>query len=211
MTIEVPGGGAGLAALTMPMYSTTLTQRVGLKSAAGTVTTNLSAAFWTAIDLSHTHEGYEAVKLVTAADTTEQTIVDVAGSGVLTSAFSPQLSGAGTATIRVYIDSSATPVTFLSETLTTGGQLVVGGFSGANGTSTAANSSGIGSSVDSGFGADGTTMMLTPPQVLLSTNIGMVFKSNLKVTVQCSVNPTGTTYLENGVACYHLSIPEGLV
>ena len=210
MTIEVGGSGAG-GGLTMPSYSTTLTNRVGIKTTGGAVTSNGSAAFWTAIDLSHTHEGYEAVKLIAAADTTEQTIVDTAGAGVLTSAFSPELSGAGTATIRVYIDSSATPIVFVSETLTTGGQLCVGGFLGANGTGTGANSPGIGSSVDAGFGANGTTMLLTPPQVLLSTNIGIVFETNLKVTVQCSVNPTAATENENCVACYSLTIPEGLL
>ncbi len=210
MTIEVGGSGGG-GGLIMPSYSTTLTNRISIMSAPSALSTSTVAAFWTAIDLSHTHEGYEAVKLIAAADTTEQTIVDTAGAGVLTSAFSPELSGAGTATIRVYIDSSATPITFLSETLTTGGQFCVGGFLGANGTATAANSSGIGSSVDAGFGINGNTLMLTPPQVLLSQNIGILFQTNLKVTVQCSVNPTGTTNAENCVACYLLTIPEGLL
>ena len=209
MTIEV--GAVSTGGLVMPSYSTTGAASVRIKSATSAIVGSNLSGFWSAIDLSHTHEGYEAVKLIAAADTTEQTIVDSAGAGVLTSAFSPELSGAGTATIRVYIDGNATPITFISETLTTGGQFCVGGFSGVDGTTTAANSVGIGSQADAGFGSGGRSVMLTPPQVLLSTSIGMIFKTNLKVTVQCSVNPTSTTYQENCVACYSLTIPEGLV
>ncbi len=206
MTIEV---GAAASSISMPSYMTTLTNRVTMKSAAGTVSTAGAAAFWTAIDLSHTHEGYEAVKLTAAADTTEQTILDITDSGVLATVVAPELVSAGTMTIRVTIDGG-TAIVFLSETITAGGRFLLGGILGAIGEATAANGQGIGSANDEGFAVNSNIMILTPPQTLQRGNIGMVFKTSLKVTIQGSVNVSGVANDNNCCANYALLIPEGL-
>ena len=200
------GGG-----LIMPSWTTNQDSGVTLKDGISTGNLSNLAAFWATIDVSHTDKGYESVSLSCAADTTEQTIVDISGSGVLTHAMSPAPSAVGVITIRATIDGIVK--TFTSETLSgaNASRYMIGHFIGAGAESVAANGAGISSGNDSGYSSSGDAIMLTTPiQALNIGGIGLVFKTSLKVTVQSSVNVTATAEMLKALACYSLSIPEGL-
>ena len=201
-------GGGGLI---MPSWTTNQDSGVTLKD--GVITGNFAngAAFWASIDVSHTDKGYESVSLSCAADTTEQTIVDVTASGVLTHVMSPAPSAAGIITIRATIDGVVK--TFISETLSgaNASRYMIGHFIGAGAEATAANGAGISSGNDSGYSSSGDSIMLTTPiQALNIGKVGLVFNTSLKVTVQSSVNVTATAEMLKALACYSLSIPAGL-
>lgn len=208
-TTKVPSAGAGN--LIFPASATITGFDVQIKTATNGIASANAVSFWNAIDLSHTTLGWESVKLITAFDTTEQTIVDTSGIGVLTHVLAPELSGSGTMTIRVTADGVVS--TFVSETITIGARMLVGDFKGWASMIAAADiTRGIGSSGDAGYEAGASTpvTMSNPIQAVTDSRIGIKFKSTLKVTVQGSVTPTGSANLRNAAACYTLSIPEGL-
>jgi hypothetical protein len=204
MTIKIGASGGGLI---MPSYATTGTALLYLKSAATTVPAANSAAFWTAIDLTHTPLGWESVKLIAAADTTEQTILDITDAGVVTSVVAPELRGAGTMTIRITADGNET--TYVSETLATGQRFCVGAFLPT--VPQSANSTYVGAAGDAGFNLTTTALaLITPIQALTLGISGIKFETSLKVTIQGSVNISAAAELENAAVCHSLFIPEGL-
>lgn len=199
-------GGGGL---TMPSFNA-LSIDVFIKTDNATQFSSSVAGFWTAMAASFTSKEFETNVLSAAANTDEQTIVDVvSGSGVLTTVISPELSGTGIMTIRVTIDGVVT--TFTSKSMATGRRFCIGSFDGQAGSVGSTAGSGMGSFVDKGYNVTRETIMaLTPPQALMLGVSGMPFKSSLKVTIQGSVNITGTAELLKATANYTLSTPEGL-
>lgn len=196
-------------ALTMPSYTVKDTAGLFMKTSAAGLTSGNLAAFWTAIDLSHTPQGWESNKLAATAVTTEQTIIDITDKGVLTHVVAPELSGSGTMTIRVTADGVVS--TFVSETIGTGARFCIGLFLGFQPTGTASDGNGIGGPGDRGFEAtNDRATIITPLQALAQGNIGIAFKTTLKVTIQGSVNITATAEKLNGCANHSLFIPEGL-
>lgn len=201
--------GEGGGGLIMPSFTVKATAGVNLKTNLGTVVAANAAGFWTAVDLSHTPQGWESVKLAAAANTTEQTILDITDEGVLTHVVAPELSGSGTMTIRVTADGVVT--TYISETIGAGARFCIGHILGVFGNSAATGASGISSGRDPGF--DDTVdygMVTTPLQALQEGKIGIPFKTALKVTIQGSVNISGTAQLLNACANHSLFIPEGV-
>ena len=200
------GSGGGL---TMPSYTINNTSGLLLKNGQASNTGADAAGFWTAIDLSHTAQGYETVKLAAAANTNEQTILNILDSGVLTNVVAPELSGSGTMTIKVTADGVET--VYLSETITTGARFCIGAILGQDSTATATDGAGFGARLDAGFSTttDFATL-ITPLQTLYLGGIGIKFETSLKVTITGSVNISGTAQLLNGCANYSLFIPEGL-
>jgi len=193
----------GEAVLIMPSLAMATTNDLFIKN-IGVVSTAEAAGYWTAIDLSHTSLGWESDKLAAAANTTEQTVIDVSGNGVLTLVVAPELSGSGTMTIRVTADGVVS--TFVSETIGTGQRFLIGHFKdwGVPGT-------GIGDSSDTGYSNTQTnSITTTPPQAINEASIGIKFQTSLKVTIQGSVNISGTALLLNAFAGHLLSLPEGL-
>lgn len=197
------GGG-----LIMPTFTSVASNSLTLKSAAGTLAQDNTAAFWTAVDLSHTAQGWESVKLAAAADTTEQTILNISDKGILTQVVAPKLSGAGTMTIRVTADGVVT--TYVSETIDGDARFCIGHVLGYSAETSAANGQGIGSANDDGFSVTPFALLPTPLQTLAEGNIGIKFDTSLKVTIQGSVNITGTALHLNGCANHSLFVPEGL-
>ena len=183
MTITVGGASGGL---TMPHYSTKNSGALQLKTALTTVVADNVAAFFTALELDHSSKGWETAVLSTVADTSEQTIVDVSGDGVLTHVVSPVLSGAGTVTVRVTAGTEVT--TFVSENIDAVSRFLVGHFPQWGGSPTATSSTGLGGSRDEGYNIDPPSLMPTPTQTITGSKIGLVFRGGLKVTVQGSVN-----------------------
>lgn len=207
MTITVGSSGGG--GLIMPQGAGIVTASIRMKTAQATETSADQAAFWAAIDVSHTPAGYESTKLAAAANTTEQTILDITDAGVLTQVIAPELSGAGTMTVRVTVDGTLS--TFVSETLATGQRFFVGHLEMYAGEASAANGIGIGSNNDEGWGIVADRQLIpTPLQTLSIGTIGMAFTTSLKVTIQPSVNPTGTANKLNACACYALTVPVGV-
>lgn len=202
------GGGAQLI---MPQFATSAdVDGLSVKTATGTVVQANAAAFWTAMDLSYTPLGWEAVKLISAANTNEQTILDLEGAGVVTSVVAPSIGSAGIATLRVTTDGEEH--VFISETLATNQRFLVGGVRLHEGASTAGDAVGYGSAKDYGF-LNNTVprmLMLTPLQVVEEGRIGLPYESALKVTIQSTVNWSATTNNKNAVACHTLFVPEGL-
>ena len=205
LTIKVGSGGG----LIMPSYTVNNTSGLLLKNGQASNVGADAAGFWTAIDLTHTPLGYETVKLAAAANTTEQTILDITDVGVLTNVVAPELSGSGTMTIRVTADGAVT--TYVSETIATGARFCIGAILGQDSTATAGDGAGFGARLDSGFAitSDFATL-ITPLQTLYLGGIGITFNTSLKVTIQGSANISGTAQLLNCCANYSLFIPEGL-
>lgn len=202
-------GGASGSALTFPVLSTPSANNISIKTTTSAIAVANSALFWLAIDLSHTALGWESFKLTAAASTAEQTITDITDSGVLTHVLCPQMSGAGTMTIRITADGALT--TFVSETLTSTSRFVGGDFRGWIGDGTPGNAIGIGSGNDAGYGnATAPYIMTTPPQTLSDSKIGIVYTSSLKVTIQASVNISAVANENNAAVCHSLSTPRGL-
>tara|TARA_R110002020_G_scaffold445824_1_gene657771 strand:+ start:1561 stop:2409 length:849 start_codon:yes stop_codon:yes gene_type:complete len=182
-----------------------------LKSTFSNVFSSAVSSFWSEIDASHTTFGYESVSLSATSDTTEQTIVDVTGLGVLTHVIAPVLSGTGTMTIRVTIDGVVK--TFISESLLIGSnshRFCIGDFQNTEPTGSAGSGSGYGSEKDHGWSNSNQAFVTTPIQCLQRALIGMPFKTSLKVTIQGSVNITSTAENSKAAALYSLFIPEGL-
>jgi len=206
MTIIVGASGGGLI---MPIYTTITSGALYMKTAKATTVAANAAGFWTEIDVSHTAAGYETVKLAAAANTTEQTILDITDAGVLTHVVAPALSGAGTMTIRVTADGTET--TYISQTLGTQGRFILGQIIGTEGGVTAANGSGLGSALDAGFSITADRALLpTPTQSMGIRSAGIKFETSLKVTIQGSVNITATAQWLNACANYTLDIPTGV-
>ena len=166
------------------------------------------APFWTDIDISHTPNGYESVRLAAAANTDEQTIVDTTGEGVLTSVIAPSPSASGVMTIRVTADGRTT--TFTSATHSANDRFIVGNFKGWRAVTGASTTASLGGASDFGYAVQSSYYMPTPPVSIMDAPIGIKFLKSLKVTIQCSVNVTATANLLNCCACYTTSIPEGL-
>ena len=206
MTITVGAAGGGLI---MPSYTVNSTSGVMLKNGQASNVGADAAGFWTAIDLTHTPLGYETVKLAASAVTTEQTILDITDVGVLTNVVAPELSGGGIMTIRVTADGTVT--TYVSETIAGGARFCIGAILGQDSTATAGDGAGFGARLDTGFAisSDHATV-ITPLQALYIGGIGIKFSTSLKVTIQGSVNISGTAQLLNCCANYTLFIPEGL-
>lgn len=195
--------------LVMPPSATVATGDVSIKTAVATAVTANAAGFWTAIDLSHTALGWESVKLAAAANTTEQTIVDTTGEGVLTHVLAPVLSGSGTMTIRVTADGKE--FTFVSETIASAARFILGDFRPGLATATATSGRGVGAGGDTGYSNTVVPVtMSTPIQAVTESRIGIKFESTIKVTIQGSVNISGSAQLLNAAACYTLDLPEGL-
>ena len=206
--IDSTDAASATAGLYMPSMSAASAAAVYIKTAAAAPSANL-AAFWTDIDLSHTALGYESIKLAAAANTTEQTIVDTTGAGILTSVIAPHLSGAGTMTVRITADNKV--YTFLSPTQAATDRYLVGSFKSYASTTGASINTGIASANDLGFSnANSRYYMQIPPAAISEALIGLRFRSSLKVTIQGSVNITATAEELNCCACYTTSIPEGL-
>lgn len=193
----------------MPSYTVKATSGLFMKASSASLVAASASGFWTAIDLSHTPQGWESIKLAAAANTTEQTILDITDVGVLTNVVSPELSGSGTMTIRVTADGTVS--TYVSETIATGARFCIGGFLGYQPTGTAGDGMSLGGGVDAGFDdtADRATL-ITPLQTLQLGGVGIKFSSSLKVTIQGSANISGTAQLLNCCANHSLFIPEGL-
>jgi hypothetical protein len=181
---------------------------VNMKDTAGSITSADLAGFWTAIDVTHTPLGWESVKLAAAADTTEQTIVDTTGEGVLTHVLAPELGSNGTMTIRVTRDGEV--LTFISETIGNSARFMIGDFRGYLANS-GSGGVGVGAVTDDGYAiASQSALMTTPIQAITSSNNGIKFTNTLKVTIQGSVNITAVADRLNAAACYTLALPEGL-
>lgn len=207
MNAGIPFKQGGAAALYMPeVVSSQLQMKDGLSS----VELDNAAAFWTALSASYTNQGYESVPLTTTADTTEQTIVDTTGSGVLTHVIAPALSASGTMTIRVTKDGEV--FTFVSPTLTGADddRFLIGQLLGHGAQSTAANNTGLSGATDTGFSTVKRFALMTPVQALLIGGIGMKFEISLKVTVQGSVNLSSVAEMNKCAALYTNFTPEGL-
>lgn len=202
--------GGGGATLLFPSFTIIDPAGCTLKTNDAVVFDASVAGFWAALEASNTKKGFETIVKDADADMTEQTIVDVADEGVLMHTLAPQLSGTGFMTFRITIDGELT--TIVSETIDAGDRFCAGGFEGHAATASSTSPVSIGSGLDMGFRANKTaTMMPTPVQTALNGLIGKVFRTGLKVTVQGSVNITGTAQLKKCCANYLTSIPEGLL
>jgi len=200
--VAVAGG------LIMPSFTSRSSNGLTLKVAGATLGQDSTTAFWDAIDLSHTKQGWESVKLAAAANTLEQTILDITDKGVLTQVVAPRLSTNGTMTIRVTADGTVT--TFISETIDSNTRFCIGYILGYSAEISAANGQGIGSANDAGFSLSPLALLPTPLQTLAEGIIGIPYSTSLKVTVQGSVNIKGTALHLNCCANHTLFVPEGL-
>jgi len=182
-----------------------------MKEGAATRTNAAAAAFKTAFDTSHTVFGWESVSLASAADTTEQTLANVTGAGILTLVVHPQLSAGGTATIRITADGVLT--TLVSETLATGDRFYAGDVRQWDVEITADGGGGLGSDNDSGFGTASTgaaaANVMTPLQTIMDGQIGIKFTATLLVTIQGSVNLHATAANRSACCAYYLNVPKG--
>jgi hypothetical protein len=194
------------ARLIMPQV-TNAQVSISIKTATGIAATLGVAGSYTAIETDHTPVGYDTATLSQAADTTEQTIVDLSGSGVLTNVVSPPITAGGsTMTIRVTIDGTVTTFTDVLVTAASSVLMLGGYIHRATNTVEGTSYTGL---ADAGYGAQ-TLTMLTPNQVIERGGIGMVFKASLKVTVQGSTALTAGSASNKAIACFSLTVPEGL-
>ena len=203
---SVMSGSSG-GGLTFPSV-TAFNSLVSIKNGSTTNYSDTSASFYTSLEVSHTNSGFEMATLQQAANTTEQTIVDVSTSGVLTNIMSCDLSGVGDITIRITIDGKETTIT--TTVANNSQKILMGGFTSNEPSSNSGNT--IGSTNDLGFTSNNSRefQMLTPIQVIQQGVAGMVFKESLKVTIQGSVSLETGSASDKCVVGYFASIPEGL-
>ena len=199
--------GGGLIFPSVPAYQ----GNIRIKNGSNTIYADISSTFYGQLEVSHTAAGFETATLQQAANTNEQTIVDVSGAGVLTNIMSCALSspGVGDITIRITIDGKETAITTTTSSL--GYKVLMGGFTSNDPTSSLAIT--IGGGKDLGFvplGSSRKFQMLTPIQVIQEGIVGMVFKESLKVTIQGSINLSTGSAANKCVVGYFASIPEGL-
>ena len=199
--------GGGLIFPSVPMYQ----GQTNIKDGSTTNYVDTSSSFYGQLEISHTKEGFETATLQHAANTNEQTIVDVSGSGVLTNIMTCALSspGVGDIIIRITIDGQETAITTTTQSLDQ--KVLMGGFRSNEPSSNSGNT--IGGANDLGFLSDPSQrefQMLTPIQVIQEGVVGMVFKESLKVTIQGSINLSAGGISNKCVVGYFASIPEGL-
>lgn len=198
-------GGGGGGGLFLPP-SARLSSFLDMKDSAATAVNANSAAFWTAIDLDHAFLGYDTVKLAAAANTLEQTILDITGEGVLTHVLAPLMSGSGVMTIRVTIDGGEVKE-FISETISGLERFCLGLFYPWN---AAVADQAYGCATDEGFGISNAQNYLPTPLDAVNEGIGLKYFASLKVTIQASVNITATANQLNGCVNHTLLVPAGL-
>ena len=203
--------GGGSKSLIMP-FSVHAASSVSIKEGASASRVSTQAAFYTAleVDFSAIGKRFDVDTLSPLANSSEQTITDITGQGVLTNVISSNVGSNGqTLTIRVTRDgitSSFTSVMPLSTDRMVLGDVWSGGTTSSN-TSIPL----YGGQSDTGF--DNNTIsnagILTPEQVLNKRLCGIPFKTSLKVTIQSNGNLQlgGTT--NKAVALYTTYIPEG--
>lgn len=202
------GGGSGFI---FPHYIAP-SGRIALQSNGSAVKAD-SLAFWTAVSLSKTLAGYETDRLTGALDTTEQTIVDISGGGgILTQIISPRITS-GTLTIRVTTDGNLETFTVVIGATTA--RVCMGDIVFIKTSSTLANSSGQGSTSDTGFDdptSTSRTILYSTPTWAVAKKIGMPFEESLKVTIQSSVALTDVGNYDNEMGCNYLNtLPLGVL
>lgn len=208
MTILV-GVGGGLASLIMPTHTEITSAQTEYKTASATATSSTSSLWKTNLTTAIGNGmGWDLAQLTVAADTNEQTVIDISGAGILTHVSGPGVGSSGTVTIRVTIDGVV--LTFVSDTLGSDLKFSIGDFLRAGGATSATNGGGIGSFEDRGYGISlaGADMMTTPAQSILR-GVGLKFTASLKVTVQGSVNLSAADGRKEASAHYLDYIPEG--
>ena len=201
MTIEVGGSGGGLIMPELSVEDVDLT----MKSDVAVTPNSALAAFWTAFDLDYTIFGWTTASLNPVSNTTEQTIVDTTGQGVLTHVVGSALGASGFLTIRITIDGVLK--TFISPTIPDEQRFILGHFMGWAAASSTVN---LGGGQDKGYNTTPKIAMITPNQAITENRIGMIFKTSLKVTVQGSVNISSFAETKKSGVAYTLLIPEGL-
>lgn len=202
----VVGSSVG-ASLIMPQTTNTKAQ-INIKTSLGAASNANTSNFYSIVETAHSAFGYEIVTLSQAANNTEQTILDITDSGVLTNILSPTINSNGAImTVRVTIDGSVT--TFTDVLVTVGSSaLLIGGF--INLATDNNNGTSYGGLGDAGYGAP-KHIMLNPVQIVEKGGIGMVFKNSLKVTIQGSASLNVGSSTNKAVVGYTTSIPHGLV
>ena len=188
----------------MPRGLTNLGSQL-LLQIGGSSTNATLAPFETAYNQTHTDFGWESASLDPNIDQLEQTVIDISSSGVLTHAIHPELIGTGTATIRVTIDGELTAFTSNSINLNNKRYWIGDIRSGNN---QYGSTGGFG---DTNTPPRGDTYAPSPIETMTLGNIGMVFKSSLKVTIQANgSNIISSQYKRNAYVAYTNYIPEGL-
>lgn len=202
-------GGGGV--LTFP-YEIGRSSNIAMKENIAVSTLISAAGFKTAWDIDRSELLIKTASLVASADTTEQTVIDVSGSGILTHVIHPELSASGTQTIRMTIDGEV--LTIVSPTLASSGLRLCAGDIKATGYGTSSGSgSGVGSYQDLGYYGTSpymnTLFVSTSQQAVAVNRVGIKFESSLKVTIQGSVNIHATAANATAYVAYYNTIPKG--
>jgi len=200
----IVGGGSS----TFMMETISGTGIISIKDGASTERFDNQAAFYTAINLDHTEQGYTSSSFTTALNTTEQTILDKPSeNGVLTHVLAPVMSNIGDTTI-VRVTADGKVFTFTSKaTIATFRRYMVGDFRWYN-----ASTSATQAPVDLGFFDDGYDALpqpsMTTPHQALMNNIGIPFSASIKVTVQLSAAGSGASLGANATVAYLNYTPQ---
>jgi hypothetical protein len=202
---SIVGGGGSLFIPQTSIAAST----VSLKASTGAeYTSNESGFFTSGIDVSHTEQGWESVSMTATGDTTEQTVIDTTGAGVLTHVMTPTMVATGVMTIRVTIDG--VEKVFTSSSISSGVRFCIGGFLTGRLASVSQYGLSVGGNGDAGFSSANLGLFMTSLQSVSEFLIGTPFFTSLKVTVQGSSAITGTVQENKAALAYLTSIPEGL-
>lgn len=195
--------------LIMPKF-TALNTKVQIKTATSSLENAAGTSFYTAVENDFTDEGWDVDTLSPVADTSEQTIAIISGSGILTTVVSPKLTAAtGTITVRIKIDGTTT--TFVIDVGIQDYIGVIGAAQGLRSTTLVGSSATVGGGEDTGFSAtDQYIAVMTPSQAISRSIAGMPFKTSCEVTVQGSSAFTNSATNFKAVMMTYSSIPEGL-
>lgn len=196
-------GGGGL---TFPRVGTS---SVSIKDGQNVVFDNLTSGFTDALNNPRENQEYESGSFNVAANTSEQVILSVSGSGgVLTHLLCPALASAGTVTVRITTDGKVE--TFTSKPYTVANRLFcLGLFLNWNGQTAATSAVGDGSRHDYGY-SDSPSLLMTTPLQAIESGIGFKWKDSIVISVQGSVAFSATAELDRAGFAYLDHLPKGL-
>jgi len=185
---------------------------IDVRSTTSTEASMSSAATWTALDLDHSTEGWDSITYTATADTTQQEMVDITGSGVVTHIAVPSLNFPGVITVTLEVDG-VTEV-YTSGTMTNpSSRFCMGDFRHHKIVAATDYIEGIAGSHDTGFANTGAAygFMTNPVQTLSEGRIGIPFLTSFNCKFQGSSAITSSSYANRGVVCLSNYIPKGVV
>ena len=205
---EIYGGNGGSGKIQMSFPRTVIEDTcLNLEGANVAVYDSTDSSFWSTIE-TKVGDDWTGAYITSLADNSEQTIVDIQGSGILANVITACPSVAdSTFTVKITIDGQEK--TFTSNLVGENNRFVLGHLNYHRTTESNSRAKNTGKKFGNSWSNGDHRILVTPDQAVTDSRKGIKFDSSLKVTVQCDNNIVTSNFLNRAGVTYLTYIPEG--